>query len=380
MKKIAWIVFTFLLMAGCLRNPVSNNKQSEPGGSSYAKYASGFEVNDYGAFRLLHVYDPWQSSKGVSFTYVLAKDRYLVPDSLDHLTFIKTPVNRVITLSTTHVAMIDALGKEQSIKGVSGSGFIYNEKLRSRIGKEEVKDVGYDQGLSYETIVGINPDVLFMYGVEGSVMATSQKLAELGIPVVFCGDYLEVHPLGKAEWIRFFSLFYELEEEAGAFFNDIDSLYNNYRSLAEGVEYKPLVLTGLPWKDTWYMAGGQSFASRLIQDAGGQFLWADHPSTQAVPMDLESVYSRAVNAEIWINPGAATSLRELHEFDERFKDLKVVRDAMIFNNNARMNLSGGNDYWESGAIRPDLVLYDLIEVFHPDILTDHRLIYYRQLK
>lgn len=378
MKLIFCSLIALVLLAGC--HPVSEYKQGEPAKGSYAKYATGFELDDHISFKILHVYDPWQSSKGVSFSYVLAADPSLVPDSLEHLIFIKTPVRRVITLSTTHVAMIDQLGQEQSIKGVSGSGFIFTEKLRKRITNQEVKDVGYDQGLSYETIVGINPDVLFMYGVEGNVMATSRKLRELEIPVVFCGDYLETHPLGKAEWIRFFSVFYDLEREAEVFFKDIDSLYHSHKSLTGNLMHKPWVLTGLPWKDTWYMAGGKSFAARLIQDAGGVYLWADHASTQAVPMDLESVYARAVNADIWINPGAATSLNDLNDFDERFQDLRVLKTAKIFNNNLRINASGGNDYWESGAVRPDLVLKDLIKVFHPDLLTDDPFIYYRQLK
>ena len=122
------------------------------------------------------------------------------------------------------------------------------------------------------------------------------------------------------------------------------------------------------------------YTNRFIADAGGAYLWADHPSSQAVPMDLESVYARAVNAEIWINPGAAASLDNLRDFDPRLKNLKVVRSGRVYNNNARMNESGGNDYWESGAVRPDLVLHDLIKVFHPDLMTDHPFIYYRQLK
>jgi len=358
----------------------SKHKPGDTSEASYNRYASGFNVDAYDTFSLLHVYNPWQNSQGVSFSYVLAEDPSLVPDTLRDLVYIQTPVSRVITLSTTHVAMIDQLGEQESIKGVSGTGFIYNEEMRERISTRDVIDVGYDQGLSYESIVGLKPDVLFMYGVEGSVMATSYKLAELKVPVVFCGDYLEAHPLGKAEWIRFFSLFYEREKEAGQFFDRIDSLYNAYKSLAGKTVRKPLVLTGLPWKDTWYMAGGKSFASRFIADAGGHYLWADHPSSQAVPMDLESVYARAVNAEIWINPGAASSLKDIRDFDERFEDLGVVQSGRIYNNSARINASGGNDYWESGAVRPDLVLYDLIKVFHPDLLTDHRFIYYRQLK
>ena len=380
MKRVYGSVLVLLILTSCNRNPEVEPAIGEGGGPSYAKYASGFEVDDYGTFRLLHVFDPWQSSKGVTFSYVLSKNREFVPDSLEHLTFIKTPVSRVVALSTTHAAMIGQLGKGASIKGVSGTGFIFNSSLRKRIEEGDVKEVGYDQGLNYEAIVGLQPDVLFMYGVDGSVMATSQKLAELRVPVVFCGDYLDPHPLGKAEWIRFLSLFYDLEDHADRFFSEIDSAYNSYLSLTKPIQNRPLVLTGLPWKDTWYMAGGESFAARLIKDAGGDYLWADNHSTQAVPLDLESVYARAVKAQIWINPGAATSLYELQNFDQRFTELGVIQNKMIFNNNARLNLSGGNDYWESGTVRPDLVLADLIQVFHPDLLADHQLFYYRQLK
>jgi iron complex transport system substrate-binding protein len=128
------------------------------------------------------------------------------------------------------------------------------------------------------------------------------------------------------------------------------------------------------------MAGGKSFAAQLMKDAGGDYLWSDHPSAQAVPLDLESVYMRAVNADIWINPGAAGSLTDILLLDERLGDLEVVKKGHVFNNNARSSATGGNDYWESGTVRPDLVLADLIGVFHPDLLTDHRFVYYRQLK
>lgn len=380
MRRIIYLVLALASMLGC--HPNSREERAKDPGivPSYAKYAKGFEVDDFGTFKLLQVFDPWQSSEGVSFSYILASDRDLVPDSLMHLTFIRTPVSRVITLSTTHVAMIDQLGMDGSICGVSGTGFIYNPVLRKRIEKGDIKEVGYDQGLNYETIVGLKPDVLFMYGVDGSVLATSQKLAELKVPVVFCGDYLESHPLGKAEWIRFLSLFYQLEGRADSFFLKVDSVYSAYKLLAEQVGTRPRVLTGLPWKDTWYMAGGKSFAARLIADAGGEYLWSDNLSAQAIPLDLETVYARAVNAQVWINPGAAGSLEELQHFDPRFQDLAVIRNRKIYNNNARLNSKGGNDYWESGAVRPDRVLADLIKVFHPDLLTDHQLFYYRQLK
>jgi iron complex transport system substrate-binding protein len=311
---------------------------------------------------------------------VLGADIDLVPDSLAAYPFIRVPVTRVITMSTTHVAMISQLGKAGTILGASGTGYIYDTGVRKRIDAGVVKEVGHGQGLNYEAIVEINPDVLFIYGVEGSIRTVSEKLRELGIQVVYCADYLETHPLGKAEWIRFFAHFYNLQEESSGFFARIDSAYRALADLSGTLKDRPQVLTGLPWKETWYMAGGRSFASRLVRDAGGDYLWKEDLSSEAIPLDLESVFSRAVDADVWINPGTAGSIRELVGFDERFLELPVVKQGEIYNNTARMSRGGGNDYWESGSVRPDLVLADLISVFHPDLLADHPLFYYRKLK
>ena len=380
MKRLFWLGILGILLSGCIRNSSHESFTYHGDGESFTTYARGFDVSDCGDFKLVGVHNPWQNSRNVTLPYVLAEKRSLVPDSLSDLPFIHIPVQRVITLSTTHVAMINQLGMAKTIKGASGVGLIYDPAIRQRIDAGELLEVGYDQGLNYETIVSLDPDVLFMYGVEGSVRATKEKLTELGVPVVFCGDYLEPHPLGKAEWIRFFSLFYGLEEESNQFFRQVDSIYQELASYADRPDHKPVVLTGLPWKDTWYMAGGKSFAARLIEDAGGDYLWIDNQSTEAIPLDLESVYARAVRADIWINPGAAGNLEELNRFDERFRELPALQQGRVFNNNQRLTNEGGNDYWESGSVRPHLVLADLMKVFHPDLLTDHQFIYYKKLK
>lgn len=379
MRYTIFLLFA-LCMLGC-RNPAESAPHGDQApGNTYANYASGFRVIDGGSYKQVTVLNPWQNSRDVSYTYVLADRAEDIPDSLRNQPWIRTPVKRTIVLSTTQVAMIDQLGRASSIVGLSGSKFIFCPEIKDRISSGKVVDVGYGQGLDFESIVELDPDVLFIYGVEGKVVATLEKLNELGVPVVFCAEYLEPHPLGKTEWIKFFSLFFDLEEEAEAFFQHVDSSYHHLVKLASKVEKKPGVLTGLPWKDTWHMAGGKSFAARLIEDAGGEFLWSDNSSTQAIPLDLESVYVRAVHASVWINPGAATSLEDIGKLDKRFMDLRVLQEGQVYNNNLRTSSVGGNDYWESGTVRPDLVLADLIAVFHPDLLADHRFVYYRQLK
>ena len=97
-------------------------------------------------------------------------------------------------------------------------------------------------------------------------------------------------------------------------------------------------------------------------------------------MDIESVYSKALEADIWINPGVAEKMSELRNYDPRYSLLPAVAEGRVYNNNRRMGPGGGNDYWESGTLRPDLVLSDLIAALHPELMPGHTFFYYRQLK
>lgn len=381
MKNYFLLIIIVIFFGACTgtQSPPADSRTSA-GKGEYTKYASGFTVSVREFYTLVEVRDPWQQSQDVIFTYVLGPDPGVIPDSLQGIPFIKTPVKRVVVLSTTHVAMIEQLGSVESIVGISGAGYMYSQAVRTGMENGRIRDVGYGQGLDYETIVRLEPDVLFLYGVEGNVLTILEKLNDLGVPAVFCGEYLETHPLGKAEWIRFFSLFYHKEEQSASIFVKIDSAYNALAGLVPEDRPKPLILNGLPWKDVWYMAGGNSFAAQFIKDAGGAYLWSENPSTQALPLNMESVYMRAVDADIWINPGAATSLADILFLDERLGDLQVVKSGRVFNNNARISAGGGNDYWETGTVRPELILADLIGIFHPDLLPDHSAVYYRKLK
>ncbi len=345
-----------------------------------SQYAIGFRIEESNGFTILHTINPWQGSRTVHLRYILTDDPSGIPDSLQHNPVITVPVNRVICMSTTHVAMMDALGESDAIVGISGSDYISNPALRSRLETGVVKDVGADHTLNYEMILSLRPDLVMAYGISSEVSGMVSRLEGLGIPVILNGDYLEDKPLGKTEWIRFVASFFNRDKEADSLFRSVASTYEQYKALTGEIEEKPSVMTGLPWKDTWYIPGGRSFAAAYIRDAGGTYLWEDLDSREAVPIDLEAIYARAATADIWINCGAAGSLAEIGETDKRLKHFKPVGTDRVYNNNARINPAGGNDFWESGVMAPHLILADLISIFHPEILPDHELVYYTHIE
>jgi iron complex transport system substrate-binding protein len=360
------------------------DQPSAPSSAGHAEgnsYAGNFILSDDSATRVLTVLHPWQGSEGKSYRYLLCDTAQDSPPSIPEkdITVVKLPVKKVVITSTTHIPYISELGHINSILGVSGQNYICDSVLSERIRNGQVRDIGYDQSLNYELIISLRPDVVFAYGVTGEISNHISRLAKLGIPVVIISEYLEGHPLGKAEWIRVFAAFFGEEKLGDSLFLATSTTYEAMAEIAAAVKHKPGVLSGLPWNDIWYVPGGQSFAARLIYDAGGNYLWKDNGSFEAIPLDIEAVYKTAREAEFWINPGAALSKQEILSLDSRLGELKAFRTDHVYNNNARLNVYGGNDYWESGVMHPDIILKDLIQIFHPDVLPGRVMIYYRKL-
>lgn len=343
-------------------------------------YAGRFSIDDYPEFTILNIYDPWQKSAGHELKYIIGANRENLPDSLKQFPFIQTPVNNVVVFSTTHIGYIGALGKQKSIKAVSGQQYVCDPDVRNGIENREVYDIGYAPNINYERIISLDPDIVFLYGIESSVTGVASRLQNSGIPVILIAEYLETHPLGKMEWIRVFGKVYGKEHEADSIFKEVKKEYEQLTEITGNIEFRPKIMVGLPWKDTWYMSGGESLTARFIEDAGGDYLWKDDHSTEFIPLSLESVMMKAIQADFWINTGTAASLMEIINHDSRFQNLKVYQEGKLFNNNKKYMQSGGNDFWERGVVEPHIILKDMIKMFHPGRIDSHDFVYYQKLE
>lgn len=375
----ACYVLLFGCLVGCWSGPGKKIIQGVSDQSNESVEATGFSIIKADNYLKLTVIDPWQKSRDNKFDYYLIEKGKVVPDTLKDKQVFITPLRRVVCLSTTHIGFLDALGSLHTVCGLSGTVYVSNDSIRNGISSDRIREVGNEQGLNFEAIVQLKPDVVFAYGVGSEINAQMNKLRDLGIPTVLVGEYLEQSPLGKASWIKFFGAFFGKEELAGTIFDQIRKNYEAVKYSVANVASQPLVLTGLPFKDTWWIAGGQSNLAVLIRDAGGKFLWRENLSKEAFPVSLEEVFLRATGADFWINCGSASSMGSLLSFDPRFSALPVVKKSQVYNNNLRSTPAGGNDYWESGVVHPDLILSDLVRIFHPEVSGDGGFHYYRKL-
>lgn len=343
------------------------------------KYANCFTIENNGDQRVITVTNPWQNAQQTIYSYILS-DSVESSGIIDsRKSIIKIPVKRVVCLSTTHIGFIDYLGKTESITGISGKDYVVNSHLQKRIEQRLVLDVGYDENINYELLLKLEPDIIFVYGVTGSVTKIINKLHEMNIPVVMVAEYLEQHPLAKMEWIKFFAAFYGMETEAGTRFDSVANEYNRLSEQVRDFTDKPKIILGLPWHGTWYVSGGQSYVAQLIEDAGGNYLWKSLDYKDSKPIELEKVYENALKADFWLNTGDARSKADIISTDERFKNLPAFQHNMIYNNNKLLGPAGGNAYFESGVIEPHIILKDIMSILHPQLLPSHELKYYQKL-
>jgi len=378
MKKVFYLLFATLFVAACNHAP-KKDKAKLSNVLYQPRYAQSFYFENCGDEKVLHVFNPWQGAKNVELKYYLYPRTKKLSDTVAVVNYIPIPVQRVVCLSTTHIAYIDCLQQTSTIVGVSGAGYVSNNAVRTRFSEGHIHDVGYETLLSYETIVSLQPDVVFAYGVNGEMTAVTRKLNKLGVRVVYFADYLEESPLGKAEYMVAMAEFYNKEREAIALFSDIAAEYNALAQKVQTVITRPKVILNAPWCDTWFVPGKENYMIKLLYDAGAQPLGvsAGRGSKQ---LSLEAAYMYALQADYWLHPSTFRSLQELKDSDNRFANVAAVETKEVYNNTRRSTAGGGSDFWESGVVNPHIILYDLVSIFHPEILPEHTLVYYEQLQ
>lgn len=339
------------------------------------KYATGFTIKQFDNYRLITLKDTWKGETS-NFRYVLYENEK--PTGVEHAVFIKTPIKSIACMSLTHIAYLEKLGLEKSIVALSGCQYVSSPQIKALIDAKLIREIGMQQHLNYELLVDKSPDILMGYGIDESSNSSINKLQSLGVKVVLNAEYMETHPLGKAEWIKFIAAFYNEGEKAEFLFNKIEKNYLNLLAQTKNLT-KPTVFVGMPWNGAWYVPGGKSFQAQLFKDAGAEYLWKDNKEKSSLVKSKEVIIDVALEADYWLNQNSYQSIAELIGFDGKFKSFNAIKKQHVYNNDNRTNTFSGNDYWESGVVNPDLVLKDLIEIFHPEVLDDE-LYYYRKLK
>jgi len=346
--------------------------------ASQPKYATGFRVINLGKAKQVEVLYPYQGAAS-GIRYLLVERGGEVPPHDETTQVIQIPIDNIVCTSTTHIPLLDYLDETEKLIGFPTLDYVSSEKMRSRIDAGKVTDLGMDKGMDLEKLFALKPSLVMSYLMSAD-FGQLKKIQELKIPVVINAEYLEKHPLGRAEWIKFMALFFGKEKMADSVFSSIENEYLSTVQLTKSTSEIPTVMSGIVYGDVWYMPGGQNYAARLLKDAGCRYLWEETPSQGFLELSFESVYQKAKNADLWIGVGSFSSLGEIKNSEERYSKFKPFQTGQVYTFNARKGAKGGSEFLELGYLRPDLILKDLVKIAHPHALPGYALYFHKKLE
>ncbi len=346
--------------------------------------AARFTVQYFNHYKVVSVSDAFDGAP--EFSYVLVQCGSPMPPAEDFAAgaqFIEVPAGNLIALSTTQLPALSQLDLLDQLIGVDSGFYISTPEVTDMVAAGDVAEVGFGAEINIERVLELDPDLVLSYGFNPATDA-HPVLLEAGLFTALDASWRELSPLGRAEWLKFTALFYNQEARANEVYADIAAAYEAVKTLAADLSeaQRPKVLTNafLGYADAWFIPGGDTYIGQLIRDAGGELLLAEEGSMASQGLSFEVVYDGGLEADIWlVETFGVYAGADLLALDSRFGDFAAYQNGNIWNNNRDENANGGNNYYESGATNPHLVLADLLAIFHPDLLPERDFAFYQRL-
>jgi len=357
------LLLFYSLISACNKPEASSNREFTIQKNKYAQHFSLGKTTQNQSVAVVN--NLWNSTSHNTEHYLLLSDTITEPGK-KNLFQLKTPLRRVVCMSASHVAQLAEINQTSCIVGVSGAEYIYHAETQKRYKNGEISSFPDAANMNIEELTKLNPDAVFMVGVQASDMQIAEKIRSIGIPVIFNNDYLEQNPLGRAEWTIFMATFFDMEKQAREKFDSIEKRYLQIKNKISNNQIKPLIFLNIPFKDVWYMPGGNSYFAQLIADAGGKYVFENDLSKKSLALDFEYVFAHCAQADFWLNAGNISRLDDLKNADMRFIHFGAWQTKKVFSPIKRMEISGANDFWEKGVTHPYLLLSDLHAIFSGD--------------
>ena len=377
MKKIllsAYIVTWVLLLSACGGGSKTSSLQAE-GDTVRMKYSSLLQIVKHADYTVVTIRNPWDTLK-VLHTYLLADREKPLPEHLPEGTIVRTPLQKSVIYSSVHCSLWSELDELKGIGGVCGLEYIKLPQIQEGCRNGSIVNVGNSMNPDIERIIDLRPDAILLSPFENS--GGYGRVGKLNIPIIECADYMETSALGRAEWMRLYGLLLGKEAQADSLFAGIEKEYLTLTQQVKSQNLKrPTVISEMKNSSAWYIPGGNCTMGRLYQDAGADYVFAYLSNSGSVPLAFETVFDRGGNADIWLikyNQPQDKTYSELERDYAPYARFKAFQDRKVYGCN-----TNHVPFYEESPFHPELLLKDLIKIFHPELLPDYDLKYFSNL-
>lgn len=369
MRYLAYLPLLIILLCGC-KNARTGDVKGE-GDTLRMSHATNITMVRYPHYTVVTLKNPWKQD-AILATYVLVERKDSAQAShLPNGIVLYTPLRRNIVFTTSHAYLMEMLGCRKTIVGVADAKYMLIPDIKKRLGKD-ITDVGNSMKPDFERIIDLRPDAVWLSPFDNG--GSYGTLENTDIPVIACADYMETSALGRAEWMKFYALLLGSETRAQQLYTQME---RNYNALSARASHAKRTLSVLPDKlvsNVWYVPGGKSSAGMLYHDAYGHYAYLNDGHSGSLALPFEQVLDKMGNADFWlICQNGPLNKRMLGSEYEGYAAMKPYKTGEIYY--CRVD---SVPYFEQQSWRPDLLLHDLVQLFHPDLKLGN-LYFYKKL-
>lgn len=324
-------------------------KDLDCNGRMELSYADQFEVEQYGAYKLITIVDNGR--------FLLVPKGVKVPaDVPADVTVLQQPLENVYLVSSAVMDLVCQIGAVSDLKytGVKEKDW-YVKEAADAMAAGNLIYAGKYSAPDYELLLSGG----CTFAIENTMIThnpeVKEKLEELGIKVMIERSSYEKHPLGRLEWIKLFGVLFGREQQAKAFFD------------AQAAHIEPILekeKTGLSVAFFAVASDGtitvrkpNDYVSSMIELAGGTYslngyVPEEENALSTLKMQMEDFYAAEKDADILIYNGTIegelTSIAELVQKNSLFADFKAVKSGQVYTtgNNFYQQTSGTCDFIE----------------------------------
>ncbi|KAL1923813.1 uncharacterized protein VTP21DRAFT_8793 [Calcarisporiella thermophila] len=331
--------------------------------AKYFKYetkvdtASLFSIQYFNNYKLV-------SNKYSNQTFALVQCGTPRPASIPaNMTVFEIPVSRVATLETTATAFLDYLGVVDTIVAFDTESAVTSPCLQKK--REQGSARAIPSNITETNLLLSNVDVVF----GGSFFPKDMNLTK----AVYTSEVQDPGPLNRAEWLEFFSLFYNLEETAEKKTRDINNNYNCFKNGAAKAKSKPLVA----W--TSYLAPSEfnnntaswsistaAYKKQLTEDASALF----HAPT-TFNFNSSAAFLEAMK-EVDVMIDETFIARTMDDVLKNYGisdagAYKFTKSQQVYRLDGIQSTGGGFDWFATPVVQADATLEALIYALHPEM-------------
>lgn len=376
--KIRYFIFAVAL--GLMTSCGQTQRGNEGGDTIQMNYAQNLKMVKHDGYTMVELRNPWDKKK-VLHRYALiekngTKDDNITREIPSDADIIRVPLTHTAVFTSVLCGLMMDLGVEDAIAGVCDVDYISVPYIKEGLKNGSIKDLGNGMAPTLECVMELMPDAMMPSPFQNS--GGYGRLERIGIPIVECADYMEISPLARAEWMKFYGRLFGVGERADSLFHEISSRYEALKAKSQNMEHRPRLMVEMMSGGIWYQPSGESTMGQMYKDAGADYVWAETVGGGSHPLSIEAVMDRALDADIWLLKYSADkplTYSQMKSDNPLYAHFRPFKERNVWACNTVTT-----HFFEETPFHPDILLEELMKIFHEKIGNHEHISYFCKVK